>query len=137
MMYLSHVDDNDYTIAVELDDNFLNYIKEVKDKMSKTELDVAVVRLNFDTAKARFIEKGFYPYEDKQVHTITNGEDPLDYYRYHISKHYFPTQDYWYELKPDIVYLEMYSGSFGFSFIRNGKRYEGMAISLSDWERRF
>jgi hypothetical protein len=84
--------------------------------MSETKLDIAVVQLNFDTTKARMIEKGFYPYEDRQVHTITNGEDPLDYYRYHISKHYFPTQQYWDELKPDIVYLEMYSDSFGFSF---------------------
>ncbi len=41
-----------------------------------TQLDVAVVQLKFDTTKARLIEKGFYPYEDKQIHEIKGAEDP-------------------------------------------------------------
>ncbi len=138
MMYLSYVNNShssDYVIAVELDDNFLNYIKEVRDKILATKLDIAVVQLNFDTTKARLVESGFYPYEDRKIHIIKNGEDPLDHYGYHISKHYFPKQEYWDEIKPNVVYLEMHGNSFGFSFIVKNEKYKGMTINFSDWEK--
>ena len=71
---------------------------KIEQKLLKTILDIAFVEINFDATKARLIEDGFYPYEDRQIHAITNGEDPLDYYRFHISKYYFPKEEYWEEL---------------------------------------
>lgn len=135
-MYLSEVEDRDYILAVELEDTFLNYLKEIRDKLAETKLDIRSAVIKFDNSKARLIEKGFYPYEDKQVHEIRGSEDPLDYYGFHISKYYFPTPDYWEELKPDEVYLDVtYGNSFGFTFIRDYKKYNGTAVYLSEWER--
>jgi hypothetical protein len=138
-MYLSHVDNSEYVMAIELDDSFLKYIKEIEQKLLETNLDIAIVEITFDATKARLIEDGFYPYEDRQIHAITNGEDPLDYYRFHISKYYFPKEEYWEELKPDKVYLKFYNGNFfGFRFIKNtinGREdYEGISIRINDWE---
>jgi hypothetical protein len=82
------------------------------------------------------IESGFYPYEDREIHFVNNGEDPLDYYRCTIERHYFPLDKYWSDhFQPDEVLLQMYSNSFGFVFTKGINRYEGYAKDFSDWER--
>jgi hypothetical protein len=136
MMYLSK--SKPYIIAIELDDTFIDHIKNAHNKLSNLGLDISTTLLNFDNSKARLIEHGFEPYEDRQTHMVNNGEGPLDYYGYHISKYYFPTQEYWDDHeKPQHVYLEISGRSIGFRFWHKTVQYEGMLIYIEDWESYF
>lgn len=135
-MYLSKTKTN--IIAVELDDTFIEHIRNAYNKLSSLELDISTTLLNFDNSKARLIEHSFEPYEDRQTHTVNNGEDPLNYYGHHISKYYFPTQEYWDDHeKPQHVYLEIRGKSIGFRFCHNTASYEGILIYIEDWKSYF
>ena len=133
---------SDYIIAIELEENFFNYLKDAHEKIATSKLDVDLLRLNFDKSKARILESFCpLPYEDRRVYNIAGGEDPLYYYGWVVDRHYFPKEEYWEETVPDNVYLEYYSNSFGFTFTTwkhsidsMAKFYGGYAISLNDWE---
>lgn len=142
MMYLSEIHGSNDVLALELDDNFLSYLKETIVKIDESKLDFSSIAINFDNSKARLLEKGFYPYEDREVHAINNGEDPLSYYGIHISKYYFPTENYWDELKPDKVHLIIrnYFKDFDFNYVGfifeiKDKKIEGLGSLVSEWER--
>lgn len=132
MMYLSKDDESDYILAIQLDKGFLNELKIVMSRLEQSLLDIYLVQLNFNKINARLIKKHTRPYTFDKNFT---GDDPLDYYGFHVDKNYFPTEDYWDENSPDKVFLEIYCNTIGFSFHKDDKKYQGYALSLSDWER--
>jgi hypothetical protein len=139
-MYLSKINNGSYDnriLSIELEPDFLEYIKGVRDKILQTGLNIFTTRVSHDTVKARFINPQNDCYEDRSKKPFLGEEDRLSYFGYDICKDYFPNENFWYEQKPDVVYLEIYKDYFGFSFEEKGILHTGSLINLIDWEMNF
>ena len=137
MMYLSGVENSDLILAIELNNDFLSYLRDILAKLAETKLNFESVLINFDSSKARLIERGFdHLYEDIQIREINNGESFLDYHGFHVSKYCFPTKEYWKERKPDRVLLTINGKYIGFIFKHDTDlEFHGTLLDILEWEK--